>query len=67
MSKSLTTATAVCKRFDISRRTLHRWLNRDDIEFPRPITIVGRRYFETDELDAFIERRRQRPESEAMQ
>lgn len=42
----------------ISDMTLWRWLNEADIAFPAPVRINGRRYWRTDELRSWLERRR---------
>lgn len=39
----------------ISDMTLHRWLNRDDLNFPRPIYIGNRRYWREADVIAWLE------------
>jgi len=38
---------------DISDMTLWRWLNDDELGFPRPVIINGRRYWLISELEAW--------------
>lgn len=53
-SKALIPARLVWKRFNISDRTLDRWLNRPELGFPRPAAVInGRRYWDEAELDAW--------------
>jgi hypothetical protein len=40
-------------RFDISKATLHRWLNDPDLAFPKPIVINRRHYFLETEIVAW--------------
>jgi predicted DNA-binding transcriptional regulator AlpA len=47
---SLLPARRVQQRYDISDRTLDRWLANPKLDFPKPITINARRYFRIDEL-----------------
>jgi hypothetical protein len=45
---------AVATRYDISMRTLDRWLERHDLAFPRPAMVVGiRRYWRLGALIAW--------------
>lgn len=37
-------------RFGISRTTLWNWLKRKDNNFPKPIVINGKKYFDEDEI-----------------
>ena len=39
------TANDVCARYSITSMTLWRWLNKPDVNFPKPIVISKRRYF----------------------
>jgi len=41
----------------ISDMTLYRWLSDPALDFPKPIYIKTRRYFDSDQLSAFKERR----------
>ncbi len=55
-SHELLTAKNLRKQLgEISEITLWRWINNPDLSFPRPIKISGRRYFRSDEMDAWIE------------
>ncbi len=55
-SPELRTSKQVRKQLgEISEITLWRWINNPDLSFPRPIKISGRRYFRSDEMDAWIE------------
>jgi predicted DNA-binding transcriptional regulator AlpA len=38
-------AAEVCERLNISTMSLWRWLQNDDLGFPRPVKIRNRRYF----------------------
>jgi hypothetical protein len=51
--RALKPARAVCNRYGRTTRTLERWLKDEDLNFPRPLTINGRRYFYQDELVAW--------------
>ena len=51
-------ATAVCKHFGIVRRTLTRWVDDDELNFPAPVVINGRWYFVVREIEDFEERQR---------
>jgi predicted DNA-binding transcriptional regulator AlpA len=43
----------VWTRFGITDRTLDRWLNNDELRFPRPLLINKRRYFILEEIEAW--------------
>ena len=43
-------ARRVCERYDVTDRTLDRWLGREALAFPRPLRISGRRYWYEREL-----------------
>lgn len=46
------TGPQVCERYGISQMSLHRWLNRPELGFPKPMTVCRRRYFrEADLID----------------
>jgi predicted DNA-binding transcriptional regulator AlpA len=49
-------APRVCARYGISDMSLWRWLHDKDLQFPQPIYVAKRRYFDEDELDAFDRR-----------
>jgi predicted DNA-binding transcriptional regulator AlpA len=40
-------------RFDKSAMTLHRWVNDDELGFPKPIYIRGRRYWTVESIEAW--------------
>jgi hypothetical protein len=46
-------APKVCRRYDITPRTLDRWLEREALNFPRPLVINRRRYWPLDSLIAW--------------
>jgi hypothetical protein len=50
-------AKRVQERYDITDRTLDRWLNNPEIDFPRPMVVNGRRYFRETELVAWERKR----------
>lgn len=57
MTKRLIPARGVCERFGgISLMTLWRWLEDENMKFPRPTIIRNRRYFDDDEIEAFHDR-----------
>ncbi len=57
MTKRLLPAKGVCERFGgISSMTLWRWLEDKAMNFPRPIIVRNRRYFDADEIEAFHDR-----------
>lgn len=43
----------VCARYRISDRTLDRWLERDELRFPLPVTINRKRYWHLEALQAW--------------
>lgn len=57
-------ARAVCERYKISSRTLTRWSERGD--FPAPIRINARRYFDSSELDRWDARMKAARDEEHM-
>lgn len=42
----------------ITDMTLWRWSQRNDLDFPKPIMIAKRRYWNASDIDAFLERQR---------
>jgi hypothetical protein len=44
---------AVCKRYSISDRTLARWEKDPDLNFPQPLKINDRKYYNAAALAAF--------------
>lgn len=49
-------ARRVCQRYDVCDRTLDRWVADPKLNFPRPMYVNKRRYFDEDELDEFDRR-----------
>jgi predicted DNA-binding transcriptional regulator AlpA len=45
------------KRLGTTRRTLYRWVDLPELNFPRPCFICGRRYFSQFEVDLWRDRR----------
>lgn len=45
------TANHVCARYGVTSMTLWRWLQKEDLDFPKPTYINKRRYFKVDELE----------------
>jgi predicted DNA-binding transcriptional regulator AlpA len=43
----------VMERYDVCDRTIDRWVADPHLNFPRPVRIKRRRYWDEDELDAF--------------
>jgi hypothetical protein len=56
--RPLAPARAVCKHFNIVSRTLFRWLEDEELDFPRPVIVNSRRYFVLREIEDFEERQR---------
>ena len=46
-------APKVCRRFGVTGRTLDRWLANENLQFPRPLVINNRRYFDEAEIIAW--------------
>jgi predicted DNA-binding transcriptional regulator AlpA len=44
---------AVMARYDVSDRTIDRWVADPSLGFPKPIRIKRRRYWDEDALDEF--------------
>lgn len=49
-SDTLTPAGVVSRRYGRSVRTIDRWLDDDELGFPRPVVIRGRRYWRESDL-----------------
>jgi hypothetical protein len=49
-------APKVKRRYGKSDTTLQRWLDDPTLQFPKPILIRGKRFWQVDELDAFDKR-----------
>jgi hypothetical protein len=43
----------VCRRYNVCQRTISRWEEDDELNFPIPAVIRKRRYWRQSELDAF--------------
>lgn len=41
----------------VSNMSLHRWLNDEDLGFPKPIKIGGRRYWRESDIVAWLDAR----------
>lgn len=50
-------STRVLERYDITRRTLGRWMEDPDLGFPLPITINNRHYFDERALETWERQR----------
>ena len=46
-------ARQIWERFGVTSRTLSRWLARDNLGFPRPMVVNGRRYWRLTEIEAW--------------
>jgi hypothetical protein len=46
----------VAARYNKTTRTIDNWLANDELGFPKPIVINGRKYYREDELDEFDRR-----------
>jgi hypothetical protein len=46
-------ARKVCERYDICDRTLDRWVADPTLNFPKPMIVNRRRYWDQGELDEF--------------
>ena len=47
----------VAKRYSVSSRSIDRWVENPALNFPQPLQINGRNYFNEGELDEFDRRR----------
>jgi predicted DNA-binding transcriptional regulator AlpA len=55
--KRLLTAKEVRQRFgNISDMSLWRWIESETLGFPKPVYIMRRRFWDADEVEAFIAR-----------
>jgi predicted DNA-binding transcriptional regulator AlpA len=43
----------VCRRYNVSDRTINRWERDPDLGFPKPVVINNRKYFHECDLAAF--------------
>ncbi len=43
----------ICKRYNVCDRTIARWQASPTLNFPKPVVINGRKYFDDDELTAW--------------
>jgi len=48
--------SAVAERFGVTRRTVGRWLTDPAMEFPAPLTLNGRHYFDEVDLETYERR-----------
>jgi predicted DNA-binding transcriptional regulator AlpA len=53
MANKLLPAKAVSAKYGVTVRTVDRWVRDPNLNFPKPISINGRNYFEDDKLEAF--------------
>jgi predicted DNA-binding transcriptional regulator AlpA len=44
---------SVCERYGVVERTIDRWIADPKLNFPKPMIVNKRRYFDEGELDAF--------------
>ena len=52
-SKKKLPTRSVCERYGVVDRTIERWIADPKLNFPKPMIVNKRRYFDVDELDAF--------------
>ena len=52
-NESYLTAGQVLRRYSITDMTLWRWLRNEELAFPQPTKINGRRYFKEAELSTW--------------
>jgi predicted DNA-binding transcriptional regulator AlpA len=57
-SKKLLPTRAVMARYDVSGRTIDRWVADPTLNFPQPLRINRKRFFYEHELEEFDETRR---------
>lgn len=50
------TSNALLARYQICRRTLSRWMTNPKMNFPKPLDINGRLYFDAAEIEDFERR-----------
>lgn len=51
-SKKLPTR-AVCERYGVCDRTIARWQANPELNFPKPVVINNRKYFDDDQMTAW--------------
>lgn len=51
-------APELCAKIGITRMTLHRWLQNEAMNFPKPARLGGYRYWPIAEVEAWINARR---------
>jgi predicted DNA-binding transcriptional regulator AlpA len=56
-ANNLLPARKVWERYGVTDRTLDRWLEREELRFPRPVVVNRRRYFREKELAAWEQER----------
>lgn len=57
VSKKYLTARQIRERYNVSDMSLHRWLKDPDLDFPKPIYINRRRFFDEEMLIAWERKR----------
>ena len=55
-------APKLCEMIGVSRRTFVKWEGVPSICFPKPITIMGRKYYKMVEVSEWLERRAEHEE-----
>jgi hypothetical protein len=50
-TSTLIPASKAAKRYDRTTRTIDRWLEREVLDFPKPIVVNGRRYWRVSDLE----------------
>lgn len=53
MTDTFLTIRMLCARYNISDRTADRWLEREELNFPQPVTINRKRYWHLEALQAW--------------
>ena len=53
VTKTYLTGPQVSRRYGIDNRSLHRWRNDPDLNFPAAMIVHGRTFFAVEELDAW--------------
>lgn len=51
MTAKLLPSTPVAARYQVTRRTLERWLRDEKLNFPMPIVVNSRRYWREEDLE----------------
>jgi predicted DNA-binding transcriptional regulator AlpA len=53
VSQKYLTGPQVMERYSISEMTLYRWTANDEFDFPKPLKIKRRRFYDVEALDAW--------------